>query len=280
MAQRGVAVSESTPLFFLIVDAIAFWLRHQAVFWLLVLPIAGLAAAGAYLTDTVQQFAFLRRPEGWHFLFALIYAMFLDRWIKEALLDDAADCDEVDAFRRALVPPPLLLFAIVFFLFAMGLSWPQLKGIEDTLTEWGLPFAIAAPLATLLSWLPHMLVWSIALAFVALMVPAWSAGASLSLRQAWRAAEPARARIFRLIIGSVLLSMLVYAATLWAYEVLPMKPWVPAALAGAQRLADCLLLAVAGHVLASLFRTLTGWHPPEPEDRPFRHLRVRPRPSR
>jgi hypothetical protein len=112
------------------------------------------------------------------------------------------------------------------------------------------------------------------------MVPAWSAGASLSLRQAWRAAEPARARIFRLIIGSVLLSMLVYAATLWAYEVLPMKPWVPAALAGAQRLADCLLLAVAGHVLASLFRTLTGWHPPEPEDRPFRHLRVRPRPSR
>ena len=28
------------------------------MFWLLALPIAGLAAAGAYLTDTVQQFAF------------------------------------------------------------------------------------------------------------------------------------------------------------------------------------------------------------------------------
>ena len=280
MAQQGVAVSESTPLFFLVVDAVAFWLRNQAVFWLLALPIAGLAAAGAYLVDTVQQFAFLRRPEGWHFLFALIYAMFLDRWIKEALLDDAADCYEVDAFRRALVPPPLLLFAIVFFVLAMGLSWLKLKGIDDTLARWGLPAAIAGPLAALLSWLPHLLVWATALAFVALMVPAWSAGAPLSLRQAWRAAEPARAKIFRLIVGSVLLSMLVYAATLWGYEVLPRKPWVPAALAGGQRLVDCLLLAVAGHVLASLFRTLTAWHPPEPEDRPFRHMRIKPRTSR
>jgi len=35
MAQQGVAVSESTPLFFLVVDAVAFWLRNQAVFWLL-----------------------------------------------------------------------------------------------------------------------------------------------------------------------------------------------------------------------------------------------------
>ena len=280
MAQQGVAVGESPPLFFMVVDAIAFWLRNQAVFWLLALPIAGLAAAGAYLVDTVQQFAFLRRPEGWHFLFALIYAMFLDRWTREALLDDAADCDEVDAFRRALVPPPLLLFAIVFFLFAMGLSWLQLKGIDDTLARWGLPAAIAGPLAALLSWLPHVLVWATALACVALMVPAWSAAAPLSLRQAWRAAEPARAKIFRLIIGSALLSMLVYAATLWGYEVLPRKPWVPAALAGGQRLVDCLLLAVVGCVLASLFRTLTAWHPPEPEDRPFRHMRIKPRTSR
>ena len=65
--------------------------------------------------------------------------------------------------------------------------------------------------------------------------------------------------------------------TMWGLEVLPRKPWVPAAMIGAQRLADCLLLAIAGHVLASLFSVLTGWQPPEPEDRPFRHMRVKPR---
>ena len=31
---------------------------------------------------------------GWDFLFVLIYAMFLDRWLKESLLDGATDCDE------------------------------------------------------------------------------------------------------------------------------------------------------------------------------------------
>jgi hypothetical protein len=45
---------------------------------------------------------------------------------------------------------------------------------------------------------------------------------------------------------------------------------------GAQRLADCLILAVAGHVLAALFRERTDWQQPEPEDRPFRHMRLRP----
>ena len=44
MAQPGGTASERTPLFFLIIDAIAFWLRNQAIFWLLALPIAGLAA--------------------------------------------------------------------------------------------------------------------------------------------------------------------------------------------------------------------------------------------
>src|SRR4051812_79162 len=186
MAQHRVAVSESTPLFLLIVDAIAFWLRNQAVFWLLALPIAGLAAAGAYLVDTVHQFAFLRRPEGWHFLFALIYAMFLDRWIKESLLDDATPCDEVDALRRAIVPPPFLMFAIVFFAFAVGLSLLQLQGIEETLARWRVPMAMVGPLATLIAWLPHSLVWATALAFVILLVPAWCAGAPLSFGQAWR----------------------------------------------------------------------------------------------
>jgi hypothetical protein len=277
MAPQRVAVDERTPLFILIIDAIAFWLRNQAVFWLLALPIAGLAAAGAYLVDTVQQFAFLRRPEGWHLLFALIYALFLDRWIKEALLDNAASCEEVDALRRALVPAPLLMFAIAFFLFAMGLSLLRLQGIDDTLVRWRLPSAIVAPLAALLAWLPHLLVWATVLAFVALLVPAWSAGAPLSLRQAWRLSEPVRPKIFRLILGSVVLSVLIAAATLWGVEMLPRKPWAPAAMIGVQRLVDCVLLAIAGHVMATLFRFLTDWQQPEPEERPFRNMRLRPR---
>lgn len=277
MAQHRVAVDERTPLFFLIIDAIAFWLRNQTLFWLLVLPIVGLAAAGTYLVDTVKQFTFLRRPEGWHFLFALIYALFLDRWIKESLLDDATPCDEVDRLRHALVPAPFLMFAIVFFLFAMGLSWLQLQGIDQALTRWGVPLALIPPLATLLAWLPHLLVWGTALAFVVLLVPAWCAGAPLSIGQAWRLSEPVRPKLFRLIVGSVLLSMAVYAATVWGLELLPQKPWAPAAMVAVQRLADCLLLAIVGHVLASLFRTLADWQQPEPEDRPFRNMRLRPR---
>lgn len=202
--------------------------------------------------------------------------MFIDRWIKESLLDGAADCDEVDAFRRTLVPPPLLLFTIVFFLFAMGLSWLHLQGVETTLLRWHLPTAMASVVATVLSWLPHALVWGTVLGFLVLAVPAWSAGEPMSLGRAWKVAEPARPRLFRLVMGATLASLTVYAATQWGLAALPHKPWAPAAMVGAQRLADCLILAIAGHVLASLFRVLTDWHQPEPADRPFRHMRLRP----
>jgi hypothetical protein len=276
MTPPPVTVNERTPLILLVTDAIAFWVRNQTVFWLMALPIAGLAAAGAYLVDTVQQFTFLRRPEAWHFLFALIYAMFVDRWIKESLLDGAADCEGVDELRRALVPPPFLMFAIIFFLFAMALSWLELVGIDDSLARARVPPVVAIPLATLLAWLPHLLVWATALAFVALRVPAWSAGAPLSQREAWRASEPVRPRILRLIVGATFLSMAVFALTTLGVDTLPRKPWVPAAMAGAQRLADCLLLAIVSHVMATLFRVLTDWQQPEPEDRPFRHMRLRP----
>jgi len=276
MADQEVAVDERTSLFFLIIDAIAFWLRNQAVFWLLALPIAGLGAAGIYLADHIRQVAFLHRPEAWHFLFALIYAMFLDRWIKESLLDDATPCDEVDALRHAIVPPPLLLFAIVFFLLSIALSWVRLQGIDDLLARWHVPAVLILPLGTLLAWLPHVLLWGTALAFVVLLVPAWSAGAPLSLGQAWRIAEPVRSRLLRLIVGAVLLSMLVHVATLWGLAAEARKPWVPAAMAGIQQLVDCLLLAIVGHVLAALFRTLTDWQQPEPEERPFRKMRLRP----
>ena len=78
-------------------------------------------------------------------------------------------------------------------------------------------------------------------------------------------------------VSYLLLSMLVSIAALWGAELLPRKPWVPAAMAGIQRLVDCLLLAVVGHVLAVLFRSLADWQQPEPEERPFRNMRLRPR---
>jgi hypothetical protein len=122
-----------------------------------------------------------------------------------------------------------------------------------------------------------MLIWATVLAFFALLMPAWCSGAPLSFREAWRLSAPARPKLFRLVLGAVMLSMAIYAATLWGAEVLPRKAWPPAAMVGAQRLADCLLLAIVGHVLAALFRVLAGWRQPEPEERPFRNMRMGPR---
>ena len=39
-------------------------------------------------------------------------------------------------------------------------------------------------------------------------------------------------------------------------------------MAGAWRLFDCVMLAVVGYVLAMIWRGLTGWRAPEPEDHP------------
>jgi hypothetical protein len=47
--------------------------------------------------------------------------------------------------------------------------------------------------------------------------------------------------------------------------------------AGLHRLVDCLLLAGVGYGLAAIFRSLTDWQQPEPEDRPFRGMRLRTR---
>ena len=91
---------DAPSLGLVLVDALVFWLRHQAVFWLMALPIAGLAAAITYILEANQALVDWRHHWGWDFLFALIYAMFLDRWIKEALLEDARPDDEVDALRR------------------------------------------------------------------------------------------------------------------------------------------------------------------------------------
>src|SRR5260370_37878605 len=86
-----------------LVKALVFWLRHQGVFWLMALPIAGLAGGTAYLLEANQALVDWRHHCGWDFLFALIYAMFLDRWIKEALLEVARPCDEADALRSSTI---------------------------------------------------------------------------------------------------------------------------------------------------------------------------------
>ena len=37
-------------------SALSFWARRQGIFWLMTLPIAGLAAAVAYVLDTRREF--------------------------------------------------------------------------------------------------------------------------------------------------------------------------------------------------------------------------------
>src|SRR5260370_7347991 len=95
--------SAAPSLGLVLVEALVFWLRHQGVFWLMALPIAGLAGGTAYVLEANQALVDWRHHWGWDFLFALIYAMFLDRWIKEALLEAAIPCDEADALRGSII---------------------------------------------------------------------------------------------------------------------------------------------------------------------------------
>ena len=266
-----------SSLSLLILDALAFWVRNQAVFWLVALPIAGLGAAIAFVLDRHQQFAGLRNHWGWDFLFALIYAMFLDRWMKIALLEGASPCDEVDNLRRSIIAVRFLVFAACFLLLAMIMSMIRLEGITATLVGWRLPLAIAMPVGTILSWLPHLFFWATLLALVALILPALSAAEPTSLGEAFVLGRPVRALVFRLVFGSVLLSFATCVATTYGLEFLPKKPWAAAAMAGTWRLVDCLLLAVAGYVLATIWRNLVDWRQPEPENHPFRNMKLRVR---
>jgi hypothetical protein len=260
-----------------IVDAIAFWFRNQASFWLVALPIAGLGAAIAFVLDRHQQFAGLRNHWGWDFLFALIYAMFLDRWMKIVLVDDASPCEEADNLRRSIVAVRFLVFAACFLLLALIMSMVRLEGITVTLIAWHLPLLLANVLGMILSWLPHLFFWSTLFALIALMLPALSAAEPTSIAQAWTLGRPMRAALFRLVFGAALMSFAVCAASLFGLELLPKKPWAAALMAGAWRLSDCLLLAVVGYVLAAIWRGLTDWRPPEPEDHPFRNMKLRVR---
>jgi len=238
--------------------AFVFWLRRQGTFWMLALPIAGLGAGIAHVLETNQEFIDYRRHWVWNLLFALIYAMFLDRWIKEALLDDAHDCDEVDALRRSMISPRFAAFALLLFGLAMALAQIPLLKIP------------------VMPWLPEVIVWSAAAVPFALLLPSLSAGEPLSLGQAWSAGRPSFLNLFTLIGGAALLSLLAATAAAQAgLYFLPGKLWAAAAFTGAARLIDCLLLTFVGYGLAVLFCDRTGWLQPTPEDHAYRVVRAR-----
>ncbi len=251
MASELYLENEERPsLLYLIVDATAFWVKSPMLFWIVALPIAGLAAAVSYIVEADQFFAEFRNHWGWDFLFALIYAMFLDRWIKASLLDGASPCDEVDNLRRSVISPRFLGFATALFLLAFTMA------------------NMASAYAEM-----DVVVWSAAAAMFALFLPALSAAEPLSLREAFALGRPLQAHLFLLIAGAIAVSLLAgvglqNAAATW----LPDKPWSPAAVAAAHRVVDCLVLAVIGNVLAALFRQLADWRQPEPDDHPYRGM--------
>jgi|GEM_PF-2022562 len=238
--------------------AFVFWLRRQGIFWMLALPIAGLGAGITHVIESNQEFIDYRQHWLWNLLFALIYALFLDRWIKEALLDGADDCDEVDALRRSMISPRFVAFVLLLFGFAMSLG--ELPGLRIA----GVP------------WLPEIILWTVVATPLALMLPALSAGEPLSLGEAWSAGRPVLISLFVLIAGVALLSLLAdTAATQAGARLLPDRPWAAAVVTGAGRLADCFLLTFLGYGLAALFRARTGWQQPAPDDHTYRGVRAR-----
>ena len=232
--------------------ALSFWARRQGIFWLMTLPIAGLAAAVAYVLDTRRELVELQHHWGWDFLFALLYAMFLDRWIKEALLEDALPCDEVDEMRRSTI-------AVRFLTFAASLCLLTIMVAPCPYIELN---AVACAAA--------------ASVFV-MLLPALAAHRPMSLHEAFHLGRPVQSHLFLLIGGAILVSLLTGLGLSLVAMFLPAKPWVPAMVAGLHRLVDCLLLAGVGYGLAAFFRSLTDWQQPEPEDRPFRGMRLRTR---
>jgi hypothetical protein len=82
-----------------------------------------------------------------------------------------------------------------------------------------------------LAWLPHVLVWATCLAFLAFLMPSW-----VERRAAVRSSAPGSSPSRRgpgssgLVVGSAVLSVTVYALTVWGHQVLPRKPLITAAL--------------------------------------------------
>ena len=233
-------------------SALSFWCRHQGTFWLMTLPIVGLAAAVAYVLDTHRELIDWRQHWGWDFLFALIYAMFLDRWIKEALLDDAAPCDAVDEMRRSTIAVRFLTFASALCLLAIMMAPSPYIELN----------AVACA--------------SAASVFV-LLLPSLAAHKPLTLYEAYLLGRPLQAELFLMIGAAILLSLLTGYGLDELAKILPDKPWTAPAMAAVQRLVDCLLMSAIGSGLAVIFRQLTDWQQPEAADHPFRGMRLRAR---
>ena len=233
------------------IDALTFWCRRQGTFWMMTLPIVGLAAAVAYVLETQRQFIDWRHHWGWDFLFALLYAMFLDRWIKEALLDGALPCDEVDEMRRSTIAVRFLTFSSALCLLAIMMAPSPYIELN----------AVACAAA--------------ASVFV-MLLPSLAAHKPLSLHEAFVLGRPVQSHLFLLIGGAILVSLLTGLGLTLVAMLLPAKPWVMAMVAGLQRVVDCLLLAGVGYGLACFYRTLTDWQQPESADHPFPGLRLRP----
>src|SRR4030095_6811540 len=192
------------------IDALAFWFRRQGIFWMMTLPIAALAAAVAYVLETHREFIDWRQHWGWDLLFALIYAMLLDRWIKEALLDDATPCDEVDEMRGSTIAVRLLTFALSLCLLAIMMA--PCPYIELN--------AVACAAA--------------ASVFV-LLLPALAAQRPITLPEAFVLGRPFKSTLSRRIGGAILVSLLTGLALSLLAMLLPAKPWVPAMVAALQR---------------------------------------------
>jgi hypothetical protein len=233
-------------------DALTFWLRRQGTFWMMTLPIAGLAAAVAWVLETHREFIDWRQHWGWEFLFALAYAMFLDRWIKEALLDEATPCEEVDELRRSTIAVRFLTFASAFCVLALT--------------------TVPSPYIEL-----NVVACAAAASVFVLLLPSLAAHAPLSLHEAFLLGRPVQAQLFLLIGGAIWLSLLAGIGLAWGVTLLPDRPWNAAGVAALQRAVDCLLLAFVGYGLANIFRGLTDWQQPEPADHPFRGMRLRAR---
>ena len=240
-------VEDDKPsLLFLLVDALAFLARKGGMFLTIVLPISGIAALVTWALGTQRLLENWRGHWGWDFLFVLIYAMFLDRWLKESLLDGATDCDVVDILRRSIVTPRFLAFATVLFVLASALS--------------------------VLPWVVPLVLCTAIFALLALALPSFSAAEPLGLVQALRLGRSVRTTLIVLSALVAALSVADDAALHWALLHMPRKPWAGPAMAAAQRFFDCVLIALAGHVLAALFQQLADWRQPEPDDHPYRDL--------
>ena len=231
-----------------LVDALVFWLRHQAVFWLMALPIAGLAAAIAYILEANQAVRRLAPSLGLGFPVRLIYAMFLDRWIKEALLEDAR------AVRRGRCVAPL-----------------DHRAPLPALRRRPLPAGDGARAPA--SRRAGAVLWTAAAALFALLLPALAAGEPSSLRQAFALGRPLQIHLFLLIGGASLLSLAAGSGPRRGLpDICPTEPWTPPPSPPPIGWSTGLLLAFVGYGLARSFAKLTGWQQPEPRDRPYRGI--------